>query len=256
MLLSRNGLHRWDSLYTSEDFLHWRPGEIVMHADIDDRPGDEIYSMAVFPYEGLYIGLIQMYHAFPGDNTLDIQLAVSRDAIRWQRVGNREAFLPLGGIGEWDRFNQSLASSPVMAGDDLRFYYGGRTWRHPILGKPFPRADSGPRWSGIGMATVKRDRLVYLSASFDGGYAETPALVLPDGRLHVNTQSRFGTLRVTVYDGEGQPLAGGESKPISEDTLDAVVEWDDASLMELAKEGSVRFRFELKNAKLYSFWID
>ena len=242
-------------LYSSEDFLHWTPGEIVMHADIDDRPGDEIYSMAVYPYEGLYIGLIQMYHAFPGDNTLDIQLAVSRDAVRWHRVGNRAVFLPLGGVGAWDRFNQSLASSPVMVDDELRIYYGGRTWRHPVLGKPYAGADTGPEWSGIGMAAVQRDRFVYLAASFDGGDAETPTLVIPDGRLHVNTQSRFGTLRVIVYDGEGRPLPGGESRPLSEDSLDAVAEWETASLMDLAKGRSVRFRFELKNAKLYSFWI-
>lgn len=243
-------------LYTSQDFVHWTPGEMVMYADIDDRPGDEIYSMAVFPYEGLYIGLIQMYHAFPGDNTLDIQLAVSRDAVRWQRVGNREVFLALGGIGAWDRFNQSLASSPVMVDDEIRIYYGGRTWRHPACGKPYEGADTGPRLSGIGMATVKRDRFVHLAASFDGGYAETPPLILPEGRLQVNTQSRFGTLRVIVYDEEGRLIPGGESKPLSEDSLDAVVEWDSANLMELAKGGSVRFRFELKNAKLYSFWIE
>ena len=243
-------------LYTSEDFVHWTPGEIVMYADIDDRPGDEIYSMAVFPYEGLYIGLIQMYHAFPGDNTLDIQLAVSRDALSWQRVGNREVFIPLGDVGSWDRFNHSLASSPVMVDDEIRIYYGGRTWRHPVCGKLYEGADTGPVWSGIGMATLKRDRFVHLAASFDGGYAETPDLVIPDGRLHVNTQSRFGTLRVIVCDGEGRPFPGGESKPLSEDSLDAVVEWDTASLMDLAKGRSLRFRFELKNAKLYSFWID
>ena len=49
-----------------------------------------------------------------------------------------------------------------------------------------------------------------------------------------------------VCDGEGKPFPGGESKPISEDTLDAVVEWDTASLMDLAKGRSLRFRFELK----------
>ncbi len=245
-------------LHTSKDFVHWTPGEIVMHADIDDRPGDEIYSMAVFPYEGIYIGLIQMYHAFPGDNTLDIQLAVSRDALRWQRVGDRGVFLPLGGVGEWDRFNQSLASSPVMVDDEIRIYYGGRPWRHPACGKPYEGPDTGPRSSGIGMATVKRDRFAYLAASFDGGYAETQAFDFPDGggRLHVNTESRFGTLRVIVYDGEGRPLPGGESKLLSEDSLDAVVEWESANLMGLAKGSSVRFRFELNNAKLYSFWID
>jgi len=144
----------------------------------------------------------------------------------------------------------------VIVDDEIRIYYGGRTWRHPASGEPFEGTDTGPEWSGIGLATVKRDRFVYLEASFDGGYVETEPLILPQGDLHVNAQSRFGSVKVTVSDGEGKPIPGGRSKPASEDSLDAVVEWDNATLKSPLAEQPVRLRFELNNARLYSFWVE
>ena len=86
------------------------------------------------------------------NRALDVQLAVSRDGVRFTRDRGtiaarqgarptRTAFLPNGPVGSWDRFNQSLANNPPIAvGDELRFYYGGRTYRHaPYKGKRHQR---------------------------------------------------------------------------------------------------------------------
>src|ERR1051325_11190970 len=94
----------------SPDFLQWNftkpdTAPVALTADLDDKPGTEIYSMKVFPYEGIYIGLVQVFHATPDNSTLDVQLAVSRDGSNFARVGERATFIPTGGIGEWDRFN-------------------------------------------------------------------------------------------------------------------------------------------------------
>lgn len=64
----------------------------VMAPDAEDELGTEIYGMAVFKYESVYIGLAQRFHNRPGDAFLDVQLAVSRDGVYFKRVG------------EWDRF--------------------------------------------------------------------------------------------------------------------------------------------------------
>ena len=106
--------HYWGRVVArveSPDFLHWnhtKPAEapIVMAADEKDAPGTEIYSMLVFPYESVYIGLVQLFHNRPGASHLDLQLAVSRDTVHFERVGDRTPFLPCGGIGTWDRFKQ------------------------------------------------------------------------------------------------------------------------------------------------------
>jgi hypothetical protein len=72
--------------------------------------------MKVFPHEGVYIGLVQVFHATP-EETLEVQLAVSRDSLHFTRVGDRSLFLPVGPVGSWDRFNLSLANNePLVAG--------------------------------------------------------------------------------------------------------------------------------------------
>ena len=143
----------------SSDFLNWDivgPGQspVIMAADTQDLPGDEIYSMKVFPYESVYIG------AGPGFSQPSPTPVTSMSSwpsvttsYHFTRVGNRESFLPVGPIGSWDRFNNSLANNdPIAVGDELRIYYGGRTIRH----QPYKGEDKGPPGGGVGFATVIR----------------------------------------------------------------------------------------------------
>ena len=245
-------------LLESDDFQNWETGDIVMHADIEDLPGDEIYSMAVFPYEGVYIGLVQMYHAHPDINTLDVQLAVSRDRKNWTRVGNREVFLGLGGIGEWDRFNISIGSQPVPVGDELRFYYTGWTTRHKLAGVPYDGTDTespDDYKTAIGFAGILKDRFVSYGASFDGGTLITRPFHFEGELLHVNAKSDHGTIVVRVMDENRKYLEGLESEPISADSTDVTVEWKRGNRGALQGKGPIMLEFVLKNAKLYSFWL-
>lgn len=236
----------------SPDFLHWNhtapaSAPVVMTADLGDPAGTEIYSMKVFPYEGLYIGLVQVFHALPDDLTLDVQLAVSHDSVHFTRVGDRGVFLPLGRPGDWDRFNMSLANNdPIRDGDTLRFYYGGRLNRHT----PYKGKDTGPTRGGIGFATVQRDRFVAMQASFDGGELMSRPLLLRGRSLHLNACSRFGEITVAIVNEAGKVIA--ESGEIVADGLDVPIEWKRGSMPQ--DDEPVRVRFRLKNARLYSFW--
>jgi hypothetical protein len=235
----------------SPDFLIWdftraETAPVALTADLQDKPGTEIYSMKVFPYEGIYIGLLQVFHATPEDSTLDVQLAVSHDSIHFTRVGDRGTFLPLGPVGSWDRFNLSLASNdPIVAGDELRFYYGGRLYRHG----PYAGPDKGPEQSGIGFATIKRDRFVALEASFDGGEILTQPLHLKNTALHLNAKSDFGEILVQLLDANGQVAA--QSKAIQRDGLDVPVIWSGPVKQPM---GPVTLRIKLRNARLFALW--
>ncbi|MBN2270034.1 MAG: hypothetical protein JXN61_05435 [Sedimentisphaerales bacterium] len=236
----------------SVDFLNWNFTEpasapVVLTADIADEPGTEIYSMMVFPYESLYIGLVQVFHARPETCYLDVQLAVSHDGLSFTRVGDRTPFIPVGPIGSWDRFNQSLANNPpILVGDKLRFYYGGRTYRH----SPYKGKDTGPASGGIGFASIKPDRFVSLQASFDGGRILTKPLTFVGSDLHINAESDFGEILVEVLDLAGNTIA--TSKPVQDDGLDIAVDWQRGSLKSL--KAPVVLRFTLKNACLFALW--
>jgi hypothetical protein len=235
----------------SSDFVKWdftKPGTapVVLTADLRDKPGTEIYSMKVIPYEGLYIGLVQVFHSTPDDATLDVQLAVSRDSIQFTRVGERETFLPVGPVGSWDRFNLSLANNdPIVVGDELRFYYSGRLYRH----NPYAGPDKGEEKSGIGFASIKRDRFVALEASFDGGEIVTKPVKLNGAVLHLNARSDFGEIVVEVMDSSGKLLA--QSKPTQRDSLDIPVEWSGPFAQ---PDSPVTLRIRLKNARVFALW--
>jgi hypothetical protein len=236
----------------SPDLLNWDvtdPGKapVVMTADAEDPPGTEIYSMHGFPYESVYIGLVQVFHNQPGQCHLDIQLAVSRDGVRFSRVGDRRPFIPVGPVGSWDRFNNSVANNPpIPVGDELRFYYGGRTYRHG----PYQGNDKGERGGAIGFGTVRRDRFVSLGASFDGGRIVTKPLDLRGSRLHLNAKSDFGEIVVEALGPDGQVIA--RSTPIREDGLDVPVAWEEGSLDKV--RGPIVLRITLRNALVFALW--
>ncbi len=236
----------------SGDFLKWdftdpATAPVVLTADIEDEPGTEIYSMKVFPYESVYIGLVQVFHARPETCYLDVQLAVSHDSINFTRVADRSPFIPVGPVGSWDRFNQSLANnSPILVGDELRFYYGGRTYRHG----PYKGEDTGPKGGGIGFVTVKKDRFVSLEASYDGGEILTKPLILIGSNLHINAKSDFGEILIEVLDLAGNNIA--RSKTIRNDSLDILVDWKRGSLKDV--KSPVVLRFTLRNACIFAVW--
>jgi hypothetical protein len=237
----------------SPDFLDWEftapaSAPVVMTADIEDPPGTEIYSMQVFPYEGVYIGLVQIFHNQENTCYLDIQLAVSRDGVSFNRVGDRTPFIPLGPVGSWDRFNTSVANNPpIRVDDELRFYFGGRTYRH----SPYQGDDKGASGGGIGFGTIALERFVSLDAPSSGGTVETVPVLLPGGELHLNAVSRFGEIVVELLDSASQDVVA-QSLPVSEDSLDVAVIWEEGSAFDATRP--ITIRFTLKNAGLFGFW--
>jgi len=202
----------------SDDFIHWdfqdpASAPVVMTADTLDVPGTEIYSMMVFPYESVYIGLVQIY--VPEASYLDIQLAVSHDSYHFNRVGDRKPFIPLGPIGSWDRFNISLSNNPpIVTGDELRFYYGGQLTRHP----PY-NGDDTAEGDGIGFATIKRGRFVSLETSFDGGTVTTKSLVFRGSHLLLNVNCRLGSNQISLLDANENEISGKASTVSGKDDI-------------------------------------
>lgn len=238
----------------SADFVNWditapAKATVVMTPDLNDPPGTEIYSMSVFPYESLYIGLVQVFHNRRDECYLDVQLAASRDGVSFTRVCQGEPFLPVGPVGSWDRFNHSLSNNlPIRDGETLRFYYGGRTYRH----SPYDGPDKGQRGGAIGFATAPMNRFVSLQASFDEGHLTTRPLRLAGESLHLNAKSDFGRIVVEVLSPDNTVIA--RSAPVIADGLDIPVAWEEGNLSNVS--GPVALRFTLSNALLFALWCD
>ena len=251
--------HHWGRTVTwaeSEDFEHWSPneGELVLGVDVDDGPFAEIYGMNVFPYEGIYIGLPQLFHNSCDDITLDMQLAVSRDGRQFERLSDRTPFIPVGGIGTWDRFNNSnMLGPPLRVGDELRIYYGGRNYRHPGA---YEGTDDCLKLDesvacGAGFGTVKLDRFVAMEATFDAGQLRTKPLVIDGDLLHINANVAFGRLEVAVLDADGTALEGACGVVANRDDIGIPVPIPGLGAL---RGRPLRLLFRLYNGQLFSFW--
>jgi hypothetical protein len=265
-------------LSLSDDFESWSEPVLVADINAQDPPGAQIYSMAVHNDGGQYVGLTQLYMRGT-THLLEFELSASRDGLSWTRVHQGETFLPCGGHGEWDRFNNSISCNPVRVGDELWFYYSGRTFRHSGYGGPdrgtedatSVRArvgrtavagqanDDPPPFVGmrgaIGLAKLRLDGYVSVGASYDGGSVTTVS-VLPGGEsLHLNAACRWGEIVVEVLDPDGQPVPGGVSLPVSGDGVDLEVRWPEGKPNPLTSGDPVQLRFKIRNARLYAYWV-
>ena len=233
----------------SSDFRQWTDGELVFAADHGDPDGTEIYSISSFPYEGVAIGMAQMFYGLPDQGNLDIQLTVSRDRKHYARVEPRLPFIPEGPIGSWDRYNISLGClPPVTVGDELWFYYGARTHRH----SPYKGDDSGPSAGRIGLATVKRGRFLALEASFAGGTLRTKPFIVEGGELLLNVNAAYGTVEVVLEDAGGN--AAVQATVSHQDGVSVPVPLPSGALAGLAGKPA-RLVFTLRNAQLYGFRV-
>jgi len=259
----------------SDDFKSWTKPQLVADINDQDPPGTQLYSLAVHVDGGQYIGLAQLYTRGT-THLLEFELAASRDGRTWKRVHQGENFLPCGGHGEWDRFNNSISGNPVRVGDELWFYYGGRTYRHSGYGgndrgteeaqslrarvggtakaTDKPAAFAGMR-SAIGLAKLRLDGYVSLSASYDGGTVTTVPVIPGASSLHLNAAARWGRITVEVLDQQGQPIPGARSLPVESDGTDLTVRWPAPAGSPLAAKRPIQLRFTLHNARLYSYWV-
>jgi len=226
----------------SPDLVHWSDTCLMATVDERDLPQDQIYAMIVFPYHGLYLGLLRMYHVGDPD-TVDVQLAVSRNGKRWERP-IREPFIPTAAEqGAWDWGNNAPAgNAPLRVGDELWFYYSGRSVRH----------DAEVSDGAIGLGVLRVDGFVSVDAGDAEGALTTRRLRLGAGRLCVNADVA-GSLVVEVLGGDGVQMT---SEPVTGDSLRHAVRWRGGADPAAVAGEPVRLRFRLRRARLYSFFVE
>lgn len=248
---SRFGFGRKVARSESVDFQNWSKPELVLDTDAADGKGTQFYGIAVDIYEGLYLGMLWVYREGI-DGCIDTQLGCSRDGIHWERVGDRQTFLPLGEAGSWEDGMVRSAERIIVRNDQIFIYYCGVQGAH--TGPKFPRVER-QHLPAIGLATLRRDGFVSLDADSEPGFVLTKPFCLPSGDIHLNVDAQNGQVTLAICDTSGKPLPGLESSElITGDNLDAIVRWSNSeNVLPVGKE--VRLRIDATCAKLYSFWF-
>lgn len=248
---SRFGFGRKVARSESADFQNWTKPELVLDTDEADGEGTQFYGIAVDIYEGIYLGMLWVYREGI-DGYIDTQLGCSRDGIHWERVGDRQIFLPLGEAGSWEDGMVRSAERIIVRDDQIFIYYCGV--QGPHTGPKFPSVERKHR-PAIGLATLRRDGFVSLDASGEPGFVLTKPFRLPPGNIHLNVDAKEGQVTLAICDASGTPLPDFErSEPITGDNLDAIVQWSNSeNALPFGKE--ICLRIDATHAKIYSFWF-
>jgi hypothetical protein len=265
----------------SDDLLHWGKGEIVMRPDELDKANSpagltrlDFYGPNVRQYgEGAsaYIALPTCHshwkftyasegkgRSFP--QTVDVQLATSRDGIHWNRAPGRRPFIRHGLEGTfWSK--QIYPSGDIIPVDDeLWFYFGAAPTTHGASG----RMTDG----GIGRAVLRADGFISADADYTGGELITRPLVFTGRKLLLNAATGAGgSVQVEIQNPAGKPIPGfalEEADEINGNSLRFLARWraplkqkmrgpeGDPNVSPLAGR-PIRLRFVMRDAKLYSF---
>ena len=136
-------------------------------------------------------------------------------------------------------------SYPIVRGEELWFYYSGFKYRD------LPK-NADPKYGAVCLAVLRRDGFISLDSADQPGTLLSKPLVVNGTQLCVNVDAADGGLEVEVLDRDGKSLA--VSKAIRGDQLRAEVRWKSGDLSGCKAE-TVRLRFTLRKAKLYSFWL-
>jgi hypothetical protein len=220
----------------------------------------ELYNLDAVAYESLFIGLFDVYRGEPPDREKpnDLCIGFSRDGFHWSRL-SRAPFIGVSETrGAWNYANvQSAGGCCVVVGDRLHFYVSGR---QGINGTSLPGVSS------TGLALLRRDGFASVSDQWPAGIARaisgTPGTLttrpvrFSGSHLFVNADVA-GTLRAEVLDVNGRAIEGftiDRSAPVTGNGTRMPITWRDTSLAKLAGT-TVRFRFTLERARLFSFWV-
>lgn len=263
--LNIRGFARRSILWTeSADGFEWTMPKPALIPDLQDEAWTEghegyhtqFYGMPIFRYEGMLIGLLQVFRCTDGanssDGSVDVQLAYSRDGKHWHRAEDRTTVLERGDKGTWDWGVVHTGNSLVMDGDTVRTYYTGFNCGHgnhsiPAEGKKVC----------IGTASWPRDRLVGLLANTRVGEVRlTQSLSGTD--IHINADASRGSLVIELSK-NGEPIEGfNESNcvPMKEDSLDHTIRWRNSPNLPHIQPGEIDISVKLTNSEIFSIWSE
>lgn len=259
---------------TSKDFLHW---EMQTDLRYTDSPPEALYTNAIKPYHRaphLLIGFPTRYvdRGWSDSNTslperehreqrrainprygnamTEGLMMTSRDGVTFKRWN--EAFLRPGieREGTWNYGQQFIGwhvvetkSALEGAPNELSLYASESYWTGNS--------------SALRRYTLRMDGFASASAPMSGGEIVTKPLTFAGSRLVLNfASSAAGGLQVELQDEAGKPLPGfalDDCPPIFGDSLERTVTWKSGGDVSALAGRSVRLRFALKDADLFSF---
>ena len=155
--------------------------------------------------------------------------------------------LPISGSDAYDLQTLTPPSDAIVRGDELWFCYGTN------MANAFISSGTPHEGGAVHLAELRRDGFISLGTGETEGTLLTQPFTLPGRTLRVNVDAPRRPLHVEVLEGNGQVVA--RSYPLSSDLLREPAKWAKGGTADLMGQ-TVSLRFTLRNAQVYSYWIE
>ncbi len=252
---------RWIARTTSQDFIEWTE---PVDLELDGKPRQHLYTNQIDPYvraPHLYLGLPTRFLPRPRVVTDEEPRRIGTPK-EWDYVNDCTDILLASARGGAD-FKRTFLEAYIRPGFDLenwtsRANYAARgivqTGEREL--SLYVKHHSGYPSNHVRRYTLRPDGFVSVSGPYAGGQMITKPIAFSGSRLTINySTSAAGGLRVELQTADGKPIDGfalADCPEIIGDRIEHTVSWKSgADLGKLAGQ-TVRLRFELKDADLYS----
>jgi hypothetical protein len=222
----------------------------------------QLYNLDAIPYESLTLGVFgilrgptsaKYWDKLAIVKRNDLELAYSRDGFHWDRPDRTPFLASTRKDGDWDAgYLHSGVGICTVMGDKLYFYYSGWSGKSPKLGN---KTYAG---GATGLAILRRDGFVSMDAGEHEETLTTRPVTFKGKYLFVNVNAPQGELRAEALDESGKPIAPftlANCSLVQADTTRQQVMWKGAGDLSKLSGQKVKFRFQLRQAELYSFWV-
>jgi len=248
---------RWSS-YGEPTF--WVRGDKLdpKHPDYNVQP--QTYCVDAVAYESIMLGLFSIWQG-PAKKEIgrpkrnEVFAGFSRDGFHWYRPFRKPIISVSERKGDWNWGNvQSVGGCCLVVGDKLYIYHSGRAG-NPQKDTEKNYWDSG---GSTGLGFLRRDGFASMDAAAKEGMLLTRPLRFSGKYMFVNADADEGELTVEVLDKTGkviEPFSRRNCLPVSTDKTLQPVKWKGARDLSALAGKVVKFRFHLKDGRLYAFWV-
>lgn len=231
--------------------------------NLDDIDGVDFYNqpVTIYPYasRAYIMPFSPFYHRA---NLLEIQLAVSRDGIHWQRPGDRQPWVRMPPDEEGIHI---MYCGPGVVRDGNRLYHYhsyNPIWHGGAKPGQYDPVPVAPYSGEVRRVELRMDGYMSVDAgNLEGGFT-TPPLIHNGKRLELNVDtSASGWVKVELIDIHGRPIHGyrldgyslQDCDPVIANATNREVTWNgNADVSPLAGK-PIRMHVRMRNAKLYAF---
>jgi hypothetical protein len=218
----------------SKDFITWTKEKVVLEG-LDKN--HQTYAMPVFFYGGIYIGLVAI-HQQDADRVWT-ELTWSADTKNWTRISPGIPLIPCSDQKlDYDYGCVYPCAYPVFLQNEIRLYYGGSDYLH-----------SGWRTGSLCLATLRPDGFAGYEqeANEKPGVVTTTVIPYAGQTIQVTADvEKDGWVKVSILNKDGNLIETAQA-------ISTTVTDNQLSIQKKIDSNEVQLRFELRNAKIYSF---